>query len=176
MKIVLMVLAALVLLAAVVLGIGATLPVGHRAVGEAVYPASRDSLFAVITDLERFPEWRSGVERVERQPAPAGEVRYVEFGADGEIPYQVIENVPGRRRVTRIAGNDLPFGGTWTFELTDAPGGTRLRITEDGEVYHPVFRFVSRYIMGHERSVNGFLDDLRRRLGGGDGNSVRPAP
>ena len=166
MKIVLVALGAVALLVVTVVAVGAMLPVRHRAAREAVYPAQRDSVFALITDVERFPAWRSGVERVETQAAGAGRVRYVELGDDGEIPYEVVESVPGRRHVTRIAGEGLPFGGTWTFDLEDAPGGTRLRITEDGEVYNPLFRFVSRFILGHHHTIERFLTDLRAVTGG----------
>lgn len=161
MRIVLVALGGLALLVVGVVAVGSMLPAGHRAVREAVYPVPRDSLFALITDVDRFPNWRSGVERVERQTTDDGSLRYVEFGDDGEIPYEVVESAPGRRHVTRIAGEDLPFGGTWTFNLEDAPGGTRLRITEDGEVHNPLFRFVSRFILGYHRTIERFLGDLR---------------
>jgi hypothetical protein len=68
--------------------------------------------------------------------------------------------------VSRIADRSLPFGGRWTFELSPAPGGTLLRITEDGEVYNPIFRFVSRFVFGHDRTINGYLEDLERHLAG----------
>jgi hypothetical protein len=161
MKILLAGLGAVAVLVVTVVAIGAMLPVGHRAAREAVYPAPRDSVFALITGIERFPEWRTGVQRVERQPSDSGAIRYVEFGDDGAIPYEVVESVSGRRHVTRIAGEGLPFGGTWTFELADAPAGTRLRITEDGEVYNPLFRFASRFILGHHHTIERFLADLR---------------
>ncbi len=45
-------------------------------------------------------------------------------------------------------------------ELAAAAGGTRVRVTEDGEVYNPLFRFVSRFIMGHTATMDRYLDDL----------------
>ncbi len=92
-------------------------------------------------------------------------MRWVEHGADGTIPYEVVERRPGERLVTQIADDDLPFGGTWSFELADAPGGTRVRITEDGEVYNRFFRFMSRYVLGHTAGVERYLADLSARFG-----------
>lgn len=157
--------AAIVLLVGVVAAVGSTLPVEHRASRRMAYPVPRDSLYALITDIERFTEWRTGLERVERRPAVAGRARWLEAGDDGEIHFEVAESTPGRKHVTRIADPELPFGGTWTFELEDAPSGTLLTITEDGEVYNPIFRFMSRYIFGHHRGIERFHADLGERIG-----------
>jgi hypothetical protein len=35
-----------------------------------------------------------------------------------------------------------------------------LRITEQGEVYNPVFRFVSRFVIGQNRTIETYLRDL----------------
>jgi hypothetical protein len=66
--------------------------------------------------------------------------------------------------VSRIADKKLPFGGTWTYELKAADRGTALTIREDGEVYNPVFRFVSRYVFGHYATLDGYLKALETRL------------
>ena len=59
----------------------------------------------------------------------------------------------------------MPFGGTWTYELTPTAGGTSLRITEDGEVYNPVFRFMSRFVFTHHATIDTYLTDMGKRLG-----------
>ncbi len=64
----------------------------------------------------------------------------------------------------RIADPDLPFGGTWIYELKPEGAVTRLVITERGEVYNPIFRFVSRYIIGHTAAIDGFLAALQARF------------
>jgi hypothetical protein len=99
-----------------------------------------------------------------------GRARWLEAGGDGEILFERVEAVPAERLVTRIADPGLPFGGTWTYELADAEladagQGTRLRITEDGEVYNPAFRFISRFVLGHGRTIERYLADLRRVAG-----------
>lgn len=151
---------ALLAVIALTAAIGATLPVGHTASREAVFPASRDSLYALIANVSRYTSWRSGLERVEERPPAAGRARWLEASGDGEILFEVVESVPGVRRVTRIADPELPFGGTWTFELEEGGEGTRLRITEDGEVYNPIFRFLSRFVFGHDGGIERFLADV----------------
>jgi hypothetical protein len=44
-----------------------------------------------------------------------------------------------------------------------------VRITENGEVYNPLFRFVSRYVIGHNRTIDAYL----RALGQATGQEVR---
>lgn len=150
-------------IAAVAAGVGATLPQGHSASRDLTVDETPERVFEVVTDVARYPEWRSNVTRVEMLgPAP---VRWREHDGTDTITFEVVESsAPSRWRV-RIADPDLPFGGTWTYVIDAGPAGTRLTITEDGEVYNPVFRFVSRFIIGHSASIETYLRDLRRRLG-----------
>lgn len=81
---------------------------------------------------------------------------------------------PPRLLVTRIADSDLPFGGSWTFELEPEGAATRLTITENGEVYNPFFRFMARFVFGHEGTARAYLEDLRRRLQRDGARAARP--
>ena len=158
MKIVFIVLGALV---AIVVLVGWSLPVKHRASRQATYPiTSPESLYAAITSVEAFPTWRSKVTSVERVASPTGARSYRETGGDGAILYVVEEEIPSRRLVSRIADPSLPFGGAWTFDLSRNASGTILRITEDGEVYNPVYRFMSAYVFGHHATIDTYLTDL----------------
>ncbi len=156
------ILAAIIL---VVVLIGFALPVAHQATTEATVKAPAKSVYALITDVDRYPTWRPSVKRIERLPDSAGKTRFREFGGDGTILYEVESAEPDRRIVTRIADRSLPFGGSWTYELTPRGDSTTLRITEDGEVYNPVFRFVSRFVMGHNRTMKKYLGDVQAHFG-----------
>jgi len=153
--------AALGAIVLIVLLVGWSLPVKHTASGEATFKSSPESLYQVITDVDRFPQWRSSVKSAERLPDSAGKERFREVGGDGTILYEVDSAVPNQRLVTRIADRSLPFGGSWTFELIPRGDSTTLRITEDGEVYNPIFRFVSRFIFGHNATIEKYLADVR---------------
>lgn len=168
MKILLLTLAALVALVLAVVLIGGSLPVKHRASRQITVRADPESLFALVANVAAYPSWRPGVKRIEVEPDADRQrlPRFREFGADGEIPFEITELEPDRRMVTRIADATLPFGGAWTYEISPAHGGSALRITEDGEVYNPVFRFVSRFVMGHNRTIDRYLKDVATKLGG----------
>ena len=47
-------------------------------------------------------------------------------------------------------------------ELIPRGDSTTLRITENGEVYNPVFRFVSRFVFGHSATIEKYLADVRK--------------
>lgn len=49
--------------------------------------------------------------------------------------------------------------------VTSDGAGSRGRITERGEVYKPVFRFVSRFIIGHAATASAYLKSLGARFG-----------
>jgi len=157
---------AIVALVVVVAVIGWMLPVKHRASVARVYQATPASLFSLITDVSAFPSWRTGVSRVDTLPDENGQRRWQEVTKNGPpITYVVERAVPDRVLVGRIADTNLPFGGSWTYELTPgAVGQTKLTITEDGEVYNPIFRFVSRFVMGHEATINRYLSDVGKRF------------
>ena len=165
MRYLLIVVAALGAIVLIVLLVGWSLPVKHTATGEAAFRSSPESLYHVITDVDRFPQWRSSVKSVERLPDSAGKKRFREVGSDGTILYEVDSAVPGQRLVTRIADRSLPFGGSWTYELIPRGDSTTLRITEDGEVYNPVFRFASRFIFGHSATIEKYLADVQTVVG-----------
>jgi hypothetical protein len=165
MKLLLVVLGILAALVLIVVLVGWSLPVAHHASRQANYPVPPESVYAAITNVEAFPRWRSKVKSVERVASGTGVRGFRESGDDGDILYTIEEAMPNRRLVTRIADRSLPFGGRWTYELTPSASGTSLRITEDGEVYNPVFRFVSRFVFGHSATIDGYLGDLGKKFG-----------
>jgi len=165
MRIALMVVGALVGLVAVVAFIGALLPVKHQATREVTLKASADKLFALISSPMDFPKWRTGVKSVEMLPSGGGPPKWTEISSDGTITFAVTQSVPGVELVTTIADKSLPFGGSWTYVLAPAgPDSTTLRITENGEVYNVIFRFMSRFVFGHASGLERYLKDVQQRV------------
>ena len=88
------------------------------------------------------------------------------FARKGEsITFAVIESKPPSRLVVKIAQPDLPFGGTWIYELAPAAAGTAVKITENGEIYHPIFRFVSHLFLNQAATIEEYLRSLERKHG-----------
>ena len=161
--------AAVVGLVLVAVGIGYSLPESHTATATRVVGGAPIEVWDAITDVERFTTWRPGIDQAERLSDRDGLPVWRETGPTGSMTLQVTEFDPPRRLVTRIADEGLPFGGTWTYELEATESGTRVTLTEDGEIYNPFFRFVSRYVMGYDATMNTYLDGLEARMGEGSG-------
>jgi len=151
----------------VTLGIGWLMPVRHRASRQAALQASPEMVWALITTVEAFPSWRGDVKAVERLPDRDGRTVWVEEGSNGRLTFAVERAEAPRLLVTRIADPDLPFGGTWTYEISPTATGSTLRITEDGEIYNPLFRVMSRFVFGYESTMAAFLTAAGKRLAGG---------
>jgi len=152
--------------AAVAALIGSRLPKNHTASRSILLHRSPKEVYDVVRDFGSAPSWRTGVKSVEVKAQPDGKVQFREVGSD-TIEYAVDEDVPGQKLVTRILNTDLGYGGKWTYEFVPEGGGTRVKITEDGEVSNVLFRFMSRYVFGHTATINTYLTSLGKRLGEG---------
>lgn len=170
MRWILWIVGVLVVVVLIVVVIGYLLPQSHTAAMSAQYSAPPDSVWASITDVTAFHKWRPGVTQVEVLPDENGERGWREHAGGDVVTYRVMESDQPRRLVARIADQNLPYGGTWTYELAPSGTGTRLTITERGEVYNPIFRFMSRFVFGHTSTINGVL----RALGTRHGETVTP--
>jgi uncharacterized protein YndB with AHSA1/START domain len=164
MKWLLIVASVLVAIALLIAVIGWMLPVAHVATREGSFTASPDTVWKAITDVDAFPTWRSDVKSVERMP-DAAKLTWIERGGSETLTFTVDVSDAPHRLVTRIADPKLPFGGTWTYELSSSSSGTVLRITEHGEIYNPIFRALARFVFGYESTMVSYLDALKKKVG-----------
>ena len=151
----------LIALAAVVALVGTFLPKSHRASKTMVLAATPATIYAAITDVANYSRWRSDLKGVEVLPDDGQGPRFREDGNNGKITFRFETLEPNRRVVTRIADPSLAFGGTWTYDLTPSGNGTELTITEDGEVYNPIFRTISKF-MSQTATIERYLADLQK--------------
>jgi hypothetical protein len=79
-------------------------------------------------------------------------------------PVDILESVAPHRLVTRVTEAEKNFGGTWTIAITPVPQGSEVTITEDGWVANPIFRVVSRFVIGHHATMDGILTKVAASL------------
>ena len=163
MKIALMILGVLVLLLLAVVGIGYLLPVKHTASRSASFRAAPERLFSLISGPQN---WRPDVVKCEPVSGDRGGNFQRETTRNGDtITYELLGLDPPRSLQRRIATTGLPYSGTWTFSLQPSGAGTTVRVTEVGEVYNPVFRFMSRFILGQTSTMDAYLRALGKATG-----------
>jgi hypothetical protein len=154
---------ALVVLTLLVVATGMLLPKDHTVSRRASFKSTPEQLFALIDGPQT---WRSNVKKYEPIPVQDGRRQWRETDAYGQtITYEAVESDAPKMLKTRIATTNLPYSGTWTMNLEPSEGSTTLRITEHGEVYNPLFRFVSRFVIGQSRTIEIYLRDLGTATG-----------
>jgi hypothetical protein len=143
--------------------VGMALPKAHTSSRSALFRSTPEQLFALIDGPQT---WRSNVKKYELIAAPNGLRQWRETDAHGQtIAYEAVERQPPNLLRTRIATPNLPYSGTWTLNLSPENGSTVIRITEQGEVYNPLFRFVSQFLIGQNRTIETYLRDLGTATG-----------
>jgi uncharacterized protein YndB with AHSA1/START domain len=150
--------------ALLVIVIGLLLPRDHTATRTADVSAPPDQVWAVITDVASYPKWRPDVKRIEMLPPVDGRASWREIRRSDSIAYETVESVQPTRFVTRIADRGLPFGGEWSIDLAPISSGTRITITERGQIYNLLYRVLSHFVLGYTATMDAYLHALRRRL------------
>lgn len=89
----------------------------------------------------------------------------VKLQNESDIKTKVTQEQRPKSRIAEIVEErGAAFGGTWTLEIEPTDDGGKLTITEHGRVYNPLFRFLSRFVFGHESTAKQFLATLRKRV------------
>ena len=113
-----------------------------------------EDVYAVVTDLERGPEWQPSLVRVDVERGV--EVRRI-AAQEREATFEVTRNEPPR--LFEIVSNAGPIRAWATFELEPVDGGTRVDLTLVLELGGAV-RFAGRMIRG--RAEQEALENLER--------------
>ncbi len=161
MKWVFIVLGILILIVLVIIIIGKMLPVKHIATETINLPMSRSQVWNAVRNFGDYPEWRAGIKDLQ----VIDDKTWRETDKQNTvITFGIIEEVENERLVAKILDDNLPFGGTWTYEISGDESATSLTITENGEVYNPFFRFVSHFFMDQSGTIKGYQADLKKKF------------
>jgi len=111
------------------------------------------------------------VNSVRRLPDQGGHPVY-QFEGKWGMPLAIEAIDAPHRIVTRIADPSLPFGGTWTWKIAREGSGTRVTVTEDGEIKSAPMRTMARFFFGYTSTIDSYL----KALGDGLQETVTPEP
>ena len=159
---------ALLTVAAIVAFVGGTgllLPQNHAVTRSSHFDQPPQAVWNVLVGP---PTWRPDVKQFENLPPKNGHRVWKEIDAHGTaVIYEAIEETPPFQLITRIADPGLPYGGLWIHDITPEPGGCRLQITENGEMYNPFYRFMLRFVFGYTATIDGYFKALHAKFGDG---------
>lgn len=147
--------------------LGTLLPRDHVAVASTTVPKPAEEVWNLIRRPGDAPSWRPSIKKIEPIEGPAdAPTAWIEHSSSGKLKFNVVRDDPPRLLETRIDDSGLPFGGSWTFELTPDGAGTKVRITERGFIKLPPFRVIAKFFMGYHGSIRTYLTDLSKKCGG----------
>jgi Polyketide cyclase / dehydrase and lipid transport len=165
MIVVLWVVGALVVVIGAVALIGALLPVKHVATVRAAYGQTPEALWSAISDIKAYTSWREDLKSIEMVNEHPEHPVWKETGDFGTLTMERDEALPPQRLVGHIVGKEAGFGGRWIYEIAPSGQGATLTVTEEGEVYNPFFRFMSKFIFGHTSTMKAYLKQLGKKYG-----------
>ena len=132
----------------------------YEAAADIAAPAER--VWQVLTDARAYPDWDSGVERVEGDIRPGATIKvHSEANPGRAFPVKVAELEPARRMVWR---GGMPLGlfrGVRTFELSERDGRTAFRMRE--EFTGPLLPLIWRSMPDLGPSFDQFAAGLKAR-------------
>jgi uncharacterized protein YndB with AHSA1/START domain len=155
---------------------GRRLPSRHETRRTVRVAATREAVFALLTDVRAIPKWRKWVGRVDRL-ASEPRVRYREYGPQGTLELEIEEATAPSKLVLRTAPRRrMVFEGTWTYELEVDDDGCRVTLTERGEVRSAMARVFAIYVLGHATHVERTLAALVSHFARGGVRTGTPSP
>lgn len=143
----------------------------HVAASRAVYSQKPETLWEVLADFEKWPEWNSAMQRMEKQSDREGKPVWLSIGKWGRMPLIIERWEPPRRLETRIPEDaGLGFSGTWSYEIEAVEVGAALTITERGAVSNPIFRLMGAVFF----DAHSTLEQTMKALGGKFAETTTP--
>jgi len=153
----------LAVIVVLVTAVGYMLPKEHTASVTSRVSMPPDAVYALLSEVDKYPSWRPNVKSVSRQPDHDGKPAWTEDVGGDRIALRFERMERPSLLVSRIADPSLPFGGSWTYRIASDGAGSTVSITENGEVYNPIFRFMSRFVLGHAATLEEFAHHLEAR-------------
>lgn len=146
---------------------GCFLPRRHTVARSIVLKQRPETIWETVTSIERLPGWWPPCFMVERLPDRDGRPVYRQSFMQGRrkhsITVEVTEAIEPTRFVTTIVGG--PFRGSWVYDIQPEGSGTKLTLTEHGEVANPFIRTMFKLTVNKTQFVDSYLICLGRKFG-----------
>ena len=134
--------------------------------------ATPETIWAILTDAAKYPEWDPGIDRIEGRIAPGEKLKAFTKSSPGRaFPAKVTEFVPGQR-MTWTGGMPLGlFKGERTFTLTPQSNGS-IEFTLREVFSGPLLPLIGRSIPDLTSTFEDFAAGLKGRAESADNKNV----
>jgi hypothetical protein len=143
-----------------------SLPENHKVSRSGRYQKTTQESWALVSDLEKQPEWRTDLAKIERLPDDRGKVVWRETYDDGtSVALATVETIEGRRLVRCVVDADLPYGGCWTIEVSPRDKvDSVVTITESLRVKSLPWR-LTHFVSGRKARLDEYLLAVGAKFG-----------
>jgi uncharacterized protein YndB with AHSA1/START domain len=125
-----------------------------------------EAVWQAVRNIAEVPTWYKTVERVERIDDQNGQEIWREiYTGDYSLLLKTTESTPPSRLVRTLADEKGPFTGRWEFDIAPHETGSRITLTEFGEIANPFFRFMARMFMKPQHYIELYLESLAGKFG-----------
>lgn len=167
MRWVIIILVALIALVIAIFAAGAVLPRKHTASMMTRIAQPQQVVWQTVINHADDPKWRPQLANIQQVADRNGHAVWLETYTDGmklELEDAAVDAPKLLVREVRDTGN--MFSGKWTIDITaNGDNACTVTITENGEVPNPFFRFMSRFVFGHTKSMEQYLTALASKFG-----------
>jgi len=167
LRIVLSIIGIVVFLGLAAFAIGATMPLDHVVSISGTVAAPPAKVFAIITNVASGPTWRHDVKSVEILPKDNFRDAWIEDLGSGEsMKFLALTTAvpgPNGKGERTVETKEADYGGTWDYDLSPGPtpNTTTLKITENGYITKPIYRFLMGYIYGPTSNLKQYMSDIQ---------------
>lgn len=145
---------------------GKTLPFEHHEEITAELNTSSKKVWQILTDYKDMPTWWSAVVKTVDEKQPDGKTVTWNYDQHGKrIGFVTVKQENEKLLVREIVTKGLPFGGSWSFELTPLSSNkTKLTLIEDGFIRPALARIVMIHFIGIRSNMESFIDALKKKI------------
>jgi hypothetical protein len=163
MKRLLVALAVLLALFVLVTLVGAGMEAEHVAHGSRLFGAPPERVWSALLSIRQLPLDRSDLRNIESASEKDRVPESIEV-MGSPVKIEAPTQRPPAELVVTTVERDLPFSGTWTFQLAPEVNGTRLTIVEAATIRSRPLRFFVKTILGEDVLMEGIFRAVKRKL------------
>jgi hypothetical protein len=144
---------------------GCLVPRGHVATRTLALRQSPESVWAVLRDGESWPSWWGLLKAVERQTEGGREQWRLDYKDGNRFVLDVVEATAPWHMALKIDDVKKLFEGRWVYDVDAVEGGSRVTLTEHGEITNPLIRLMARMMMDPHMYIDMHLKALAAKFG-----------